>query len=341
MSWISSSVVEVCCFRCLTLAALFLLGQQEGSASPIIVTNALDEGIQAIIYKAKETPQVVKETLVVKVEKPQNESGCNNLMDEWRCLSLIEARTRDFPEEQRHIVLLSPKFPNMLQNIQLPGCKIGKRAFVLPYFNDGDLWSFLPKAGDTSVKRTISKASMLSISRGILKGLKLLHEKARIVHGDIKPENILLRREKETISASITDFGLAQKLEMFVKPSGTPGFASPEVANLSTHGTPLPTPSAVDVFAFGSVLYMLASGAVFDSTHLLEKQMQSWKKPDKFTILLPETLSSLIASCWRQDPLQRPTIAHVLTELNKYEREPSESGVRQRFRLHLLCMGYC
>lgn len=342
MSWMSSSIVAVCCCRRFTLAALLLFTASHVSASPIIVTSALEEGAQAIIYKAKETPLVAKETLVVKVEKQQNERNCSSLMDEWRCLSLIETRTRDFADERRHLVLLSPKFQNILQNIQLPGDKIGKRALVLPFFSDGDLWSFLPKAGDTTVKSTISKDSILSISRSILKGLKLLHEEARIVHGDIKPENILLRHEEKTISASITDFGFAQKLEeMCVKPSGTPGFVPPEMLDLSARGKPLPNPTAVDVFAFGSVLYMLASGAVFNTAHLIERQKQSWKKPDKFAFCLPETLNSLIASCWRRDPSQRPTIADILTMLDKYEQEPSENKNRQRFRLHLLYMGYC
>jgi len=44
------------------------------------------------------------------------------------------------------------------------------------------------------------------ICRRIAKGLKYLHEEKRIVHGNIKPSNILL---DNSLTAKLSDFGLA------------------------------------------------------------------------------------------------------------------------------------
>ena len=50
------------------------------------------------------------------------------------------------------------------------------------------------------------------ITKGILNGLKYLHDK-NIVHRDLKPENVLLFGRKSIETAKIWDFGLAKELE--------------------------------------------------------------------------------------------------------------------------------
>ena len=85
---------------------------------------------------------------------------------------------------------------------------------------------------------------------GLLKGLAHMHSK-RIMHRDLKPQNIMLRYAKswETV---IVDFGLATWADeaeyLFVR-CGTPGYVAPEIINikdLKTRCNPIS-----DIFSIG------------------------------------------------------------------------------------------
>ena len=77
-------------------------------------------------------------------------------------------------------------------------------------------------------------------------------KKHKISHNDIKPENILYKKdEKDKITVKITDFGQVLKF------GGTPGYASPE--NFSE-----PVLSQSDIWSFGkTLLYLYTSPEVF------------------------------------------------------------------------------
>ena len=89
-------------------------------------------------------------------------------------------------------------------------------------------------------------------------GLEALHAHG-ILHGDLKPQNILAIAAGEPargpISIRLVDFGLAVLLSRdAVGHRGTPGYAAPEVV----HGAP---PSvASDLFGLGAVLHELGAG---------------------------------------------------------------------------------
>uniref|UniRef100_A0A8I6WPY5 Protein kinase domain-containing protein n=1 Tax=Hordeum vulgare subsp. vulgare TaxID=112509 RepID=A0A8I6WPY5_HORVV len=98
----------------------------------------------------------------------------------------------------------------------------------------------------------------LAIAIDVAKGLNYMHHErgeAPIIHGDIKPENILLDPE---FNAKIYDFGLAR---MLVVPGdsyephlqGTFGYMPPE----SSYGR---ANEKVDVYSFGVVLLQLTTG---------------------------------------------------------------------------------
>lgn len=90
-------------------------------------------------------------------------------------------------------------------------------------------------------------------AKQILDAMLYLHQN-RILHRDLKPQNILL--QKDTIK--ICDFGFAKQMSAstnFLNSiKGTPLYIAPEI--LMTR----PYTHKVDVWSFGIILYELASG---------------------------------------------------------------------------------
>uniref|UniRef100_A0A453Q4Y7 non-specific serine/threonine protein kinase n=3 Tax=Aegilops tauschii TaxID=37682 RepID=A0A453Q4Y7_AEGTS len=95
------------------------------------------------------------------------------------------------------------------------------------------------------------------IIANVAKGLSYLHEECtkRIVHLDIKPQNILL---DENFNAKISDFGLCKLIdrdmsEVVTRMRGTPGYLAPEW--LTSQIT-----EKADVYSFGVVVMEIISG---------------------------------------------------------------------------------
>src|SRR6185436_2507832 len=103
-----------------------------------------------------------------------------------------------------------------------------------------------------------------SIGRQIAQGMAAAHA-AKIVHGDLKPANIMVTSEG---GAKIMDFGLAHREPRFSPTaetgswetdaagglSGTPDYMSPEQARSQVAS------SQSDVFAVGLILYEMLTG---------------------------------------------------------------------------------
>ena len=89
----------------------------------------------------------------------------------------------------------------------------------------------------------LSAARAVVIVRQIARALDAVHE-AGIVHGDVKPSNVLVHREDGEDHAYLLDFGVARRTE-YADPrtnelvGGTPAYAAPETAS----GPPDPAPT--------------------------------------------------------------------------------------------------
>ncbi|KAL8257973.1 hypothetical protein R6Q59_030014 [Mikania micrantha] len=115
----------------------------------------------------------------------------------------------------------------------------------------------------------------------IAKGLAYLHEDCRqkIIHLDIKPQNILLDND---LNAKVSDFGLSKLMDknqtdVMTTIKGTPGYIAPEWWSSTIT-------EKVDVYSFGIVLLEILCGRkIFDrsvreeSWHLLFVFQKCWE----------------------------------------------------------------
>ena len=100
------------------------------------------------------------------------------------------------------------------------------------------------------VSENVARAVSLEVAAAI----NYIHSQ-NIVHRDIKPENFLIwnKREKESVSVKLCDFGLAEEVPMYglSRICGSPSFVAPEILQCQTYGLP------VDVWSLGVVFYFL------------------------------------------------------------------------------------
>ncbi|CAI0544366.1 unnamed protein product [Linum tenue] len=130
------------------------------------------------------------------------------------------------------------------------------RLLVYEFMANGSLdrWIFKsPKEG-----LLLDWNTRFSIALGTAKGLAYLHEEceAKIVHCDIKPQNVLL---DENFTAKVSDFGLAKLMNredsgVYTMVRGTRGYLAPEwISNQ-------PISEKSDVYSYGILLLEIIGG---------------------------------------------------------------------------------
>ncbi|KAH8499407.1 hypothetical protein H0E87_018065 [Populus deltoides] len=143
--------------------------------------------------------------------------------------------------------------------------------------------------------------------RDIVSGLMYLHAH-NIVHGDIKPDNLLVTRSG---TVKIGDFSVSQVVEddndELRRSPGTPVFTAPECClGLTYHG------KAADTWAVGVTLYCMILGQY---PFLGETLQDTYDKIVNNPLVLPDELNSqlkeLLEGLLCKDPAQRMTLDAV------------------------------
>lgn len=146
------------------------------------------------------------------------------------------------------------------------------------------------------------------LSRHIAEALAAAHA-VGLVHGDVKPENVLIRDEGSPDEATVlSDFGLARVLEESSATQtrsqviGTPHYAAPEIHSGGKCRAP------ADVYSLGVILYELIAGRrPFQAQHtsgIIEKHLN---EPPAPTSDFSQPLWEAVAACLAKDPNDRPT----------------------------------
>jgi eukaryotic-like serine/threonine-protein kinase len=146
----------------------------------------------------------------------------------------------------------------------------------------------------------------------VASALGLAHRRG-IIHGDVKPANILVSDEGRI---KLTDFGMARLASRDLKDTpllGTPAYWCPE----QILGKPQDARS--DIFSLGVVLYeMITGNRPFDADSLqgmCARIMSSTPLPPSQTNpSLPAGLNELVLSCMEKDPARRRASAEDLAD---------------------------
>ncbi|MED6126659.1 hypothetical protein PIB30_080553 [Stylosanthes scabra] len=211
--------------------------------------------------------------------------------------------------------------------------EMNKRALVYEFMPNGSLDKFIYKKGSSTAVCDLDWSTLYRITIGIARGLEYLHQgcNTRILHLDMKPQNILL---DENFVPKIADFGLAKickKDKSVVSISGargTLGFIAPEVFSRTYGGVSHKS----DVYSFGMLILEVVGGRKnYDSgrSHTSEMYFPDWiyKSLEKGNILarcLPSTkeendmiMKITLVSLWciQTNPKNRPSMTKVIEML--------------------------
>ncbi|CAL4965089.1 unnamed protein product [Urochloa decumbens] len=198
------------------------------------LNNKLGEGGYGVVYKGRLDDGCLVAVKFLHDSKGQGEEFVNEVMSIGRT---------------SHVNIVS------LYGFCLEG---SKRALIYEYMPNGSLDKFIYSKNPKAV---LGWENLYTIAIGIARGLEYLHHgcNTRIVHFDIKPQNILL---DQNFQPKIADFGLAKlcrtkesKLSM-TGARGTVGFIAPEVHS-RTFGV---VSTKSDVYSYGMMLLEMVGG---------------------------------------------------------------------------------
>jgi eukaryotic-like serine/threonine-protein kinase len=210
----------------------------------------------------------------------------------------------------------------------------------------GELWLVMEYVeGETlrdRLSRPISTDEFFAIATQCCEGLQAAHEKG-IIHGDIKPENIMLTPGNRV---KILDFGVARRawnsnpedatksMETMTASGGTPAYMAPEVLLQQ------PDDGRSDLFSLGLVFYEMLGGEQPFKTNSLATTIARivHTEPPSLTNV-PAPLAAIIRRALAKDPaLRYPDAAAVQADLRRVElgkkplRVPSSPGKFHRYR---------
>jgi Tol biopolymer transport system component len=213
---------------------------------------------------------------------------------------------------------------------------------VLTVFDSGEshgqLWFTMPFVEGESLRDRLNRDGALPardavrIAREAGQGLHYAHEHG-VVHRDVKPENILLTRDGNTL---VADFGLARALETSASQLtatgmvvGTPSYMSPEQA---TGDETLDGRS--DIYSLGCVLYEMVAGRPPFTGHTLQaviaKHLTQSPPPIESATIAP-AVSEAMARALAKSPGERfASAAEFVSALSASGAESRSPGAAVR-----------
>jgi serine/threonine protein kinase len=290
------------------------------------IGELLGRGGMGVVYRAQDTK--LNRPVALKMIKSD--------------LTADPDRKRRFLQEARAAAALTHPAIAQVYDIDT----VEETTFIVMEFIEGQT------VGSLIAKKELDLIGSVEIALQVAEGLAKAH-KSKILHRDIKSENIMVTRDGH---AKLLDFGLAKLLEkdpdvgetltmLEDAPTktlpqttaagtimGTTSYMSPEQAR----GQPLSYPS--DVFSLGIVLYEMVTGELpfkgsspIDTMHAI-----AFEEARPVTVVrknLPPDLHRVLVRCLRKRPEDRYADAGDLVSDLKRLKMDIETGVQRPFSL--------
>jgi tetratricopeptide (TPR) repeat protein/tRNA A-37 threonylcarbamoyl transferase component Bud32 len=279
-------------------------------AGRFVISKLLGVGGMGQVYKAEDTK--LKRVVAIKRMAPrlqQNEQDRRRFLREAQQASALNhpniASIYDVIEEQGEIFLIMEYVEGIPLRLELHG---GKK---------------------------FSDERFFTVAAQGLEGLNAAHEKG-ILHGDIKPENLMLTPEGRV---KVLDFGVARRFSLSdsnsdsnsnandatmatlsLAMSGTPAYMAPEVLMQKSYD------GRADLFSMGLVCYEMLGGPQPFETDSMAGTLASvlHKDPAPIEQINPKVSSSMSAvlqTMLAKDPAQRYSTARdVLVDLRRVQQ---------------------
>ena len=249
----------------------------------------------------------------MKINKqPLPSKDIDNIFKEARIATLIRHKNV-ISMHDAGIISVSGKDKNGLFNFGLKNRRDKNYAyFVMEYVVGGDLWEYWKSF--ESQDKVMPIIEVLDIMKQIAMGLDVLHNnKPKILHRDIKPQNLLMKIEDGKPLIKITDFGLASAKDSDksfdnLSVAGTPLYMAPEC--FKKNFSPMS-----DIYAVGVIFYQLLTNQFpydimrFDMGDMFygKPWERELKPPSNYNSEIPQKLDEIVMKCLDVNPRKRYT----------------------------------
>ena len=244
-------------------------------------------------------------------------------------LDNLTKKERDSFRKELIILANLGMHPNL---VELHGYCLKPPCIVMELVQRGSLTYLLHYCEDPEVEAKMTDGRVKkNLILGIVNGMRQLHA-SQIVHGDLKPQNVLVTTD---YVAKITDFGMSRLRgktsstvasrqfgeddEEKVNVAGTAGYMAPELLDSTS-----PPDYSSDVFSFGVILNEIvceeepysdqyanfAGRGPFGAVNYAKQG----KRPT-MSYNTPPAVKSLIERCWNAVPSARPSFEALLTSI--------------------------
>lgn len=238
-------------------------------------------------------------------------------MDRYVALKVLKL---DVPEPARRrfrreaVIAADFSHPNLARVLDVGHSEeLGIEWLTMEYLRGRDLGEIIDRG------RPVTFALMVDMVGQVLDALDYIHTR-KIVHCDVKPDNIFITRDpynRRLVIVKLIDFGVCRSLEPFEQPqeiSGDPRYMAPE--QTETRG---PFDHRADFYALGVTLYEMITGH-----HPFEEHLDAG----------PEVLLAL--QCERDLPppsklLERGTPPPLAQAIDALVRRATAKDPRDRF----------
>jgi serine/threonine protein kinase len=231
---------------------------------------------------------------------------------------------------------------------------------------DTDLYNFIDQRSKNHEPLFPTDKARLEVLLQIAQAMEHLH-KENVVHGDLKPDNILLgwyeliNPDEKYCLVKVADLGRAQRVESFRCSGGTTLYAAPEVLRWREQRKlrieqPLiiEQPLKIDVYSFGIVVYQVLTGRlsgkeIYGVKSFTGGVMEGSLKPDLTRLSrYHPSLTNLVEGCLIEAPAQRLPFSEICSTIQSLIDEPPAAQDERRPRvcdqhsmIHLHPPGVC